>query len=59
MDIKNKKIIYNSQKIQTDNLDYFSKGIEKLVNENKDAKSDVGNFSWMVIEFKKWLDSKK
>jgi asparagine synthase (glutamine-hydrolysing) len=33
--------------------------IEKLINDNKDAKSDVGNFIWMLIVLKKWLDSKK
>jgi asparagine synthase (glutamine-hydrolysing) len=42
-----------------DNLIYNSKGIEKLINENKEGKSDVGNFIWMVIVLKKWLDSKK
>lgn len=39
-----------------DNTTYTSKGIEKLINENKDGKSDVGNFIWMVIVLKKWLD---
>lgn len=41
------------------NLVYNSKGIEKLINENKDAKSDVGNFIWMVLVLKKWIDSNK
>jgi len=34
-------------------------GIEKLINENKNSKSDVGNFIWVVIVLKKWMDSKK
>lgn len=38
---------------------YNSTEIEKLINENKDAKSDVGNFIWLMIVLKKWLDSKK
>jgi asparagine synthase (glutamine-hydrolysing) len=42
-----------------DNSTYNSTGIEKLINENKDGKSDLGNFIWMVIVLKKWLDSKK
>ena len=42
-----------------DNSTYNSKEIEKLINENKDAKSDAGDFLWMVIVLKKWLDSKK
>ena len=37
---------------------YKSDGIEKLINENKDGKADVGNFIWMVIVLKKFLDSK-
>ena len=37
----------------------IQKELKKLINENKDAKSDVGNFIWMVIVLKKWLDSKK
>ncbi len=40
-----------------DNLGYTSKGIEKLIDENKDGKSDFGNFIWMVIVLRKWLDS--
>lgn len=42
-----------------DNTVYNSNGIEKLINENKEGKADVGNFIWMVIVLKKWLDSKK
>jgi asparagine synthase (glutamine-hydrolysing) len=42
-----------------DNSTYTSTGIEKLINENKDGKSDFGNFIWMVIVLKKWLDSLK
>ena len=42
-----------------DNSVYNTKGIEKLINENKEGKSDVGNFIWMVIVLKKFLDSKK
>jgi asparagine synthase (glutamine-hydrolysing) len=41
------------------NSAYNTKGIERLINENKDAKSDVGNFIWMVIVLKKWLDLNK
>jgi asparagine synthase (glutamine-hydrolysing) len=42
-----------------DNTVYNSDGIEKLINENKEGKADVGNFIWMMIVLKKWLDSKK
>jgi asparagine synthase (glutamine-hydrolysing) len=42
-----------------DNSAYNSKGIEKLINENMNGKSNVGNFIWMVIVLKKWFDSKK
>jgi asparagine synthase (glutamine-hydrolysing) len=38
-----------------DNPAFTSKGIEKLIDENKDGKSDVGNFIWMTIVLKKWL----
>ena len=38
---------------------YKTNGIEKLINENMDGKADVGNFIWMVIVLKKFLDSKK
>jgi asparagine synthase (glutamine-hydrolysing) len=38
-----------------DNPAFTSKEIEKLIDENKDGKSDVGNFIWMTIVLKKWL----
>jgi asparagine synthase (glutamine-hydrolysing) len=41
--------------IGDDNPAYTLKGIEKLIDENKDGKSDVGNFIWMTIVLKKWL----
>jgi asparagine synthase (glutamine-hydrolysing) len=31
--------------------------IERLIKENKDGKTDVGNFIWIVTVLKKWLDS--
>jgi asparagine synthase (glutamine-hydrolysing) len=40
-----------------DNSSYISKEVEKLLNDNRDAKSDVGNFLWMIIVLKRWLDS--
>ena len=40
------------------NAVFNANGIEKLINENKDGKSDVGNFIWMTIVLKKFLDSK-
>jgi asparagine synthase (glutamine-hydrolysing) len=42
---------------KNDDSIFFSKEIEKLINENKDAKSDVGDFIWTVIVLKKCLDS--
>ncbi len=41
------------------NTTYTSNGIEHLINENKDGKSDFGNFIWMVIVLRKWMDSKQ
>jgi asparagine synthase (glutamine-hydrolysing) len=38
---------------------YNSKGIEKLIDHNKDGKSDLGNFIWMLLVLKKWMDAKK
>lgn len=42
-----------------DDSTYNSKGIQKLIKENKDAKSDVGDFLWIILVLRKWLDSKK
>lgn len=42
-----------------DNSTYISEGIKKMINENKDGKSDFGNFIWLVLVLKKWLDLKK
>jgi asparagine synthase (glutamine-hydrolysing) len=39
------------------NTAYTTSGMQKLINENKDGKSDFGNFIWAVIVLKKWLDS--
>lgn len=39
-----------------DNTAFIAKEIEKLINENKNSKSDVGNFIWLAIVLKKWLD---
>lgn len=33
--------------------------IEELINANKDGRSDVGNFIWMLIVLKKWMDTTK
>jgi asparagine synthase (glutamine-hydrolysing) len=38
---------------------YNSKALEKLISENKDGKSDVGNFIWTILVLKKWSDSIK
>lgn len=38
---------------------YKNNGVDKLISENKDGKADVGNFIWMVVVLKKFLDSKK
>lgn len=38
---------------------YNLNAIEKLIEKNKDGRLDVGNFIWMVIVLKKWLDLKK
>ncbi len=45
--------------VNNDHKAYNSKEIEKLVSRNKDGKSDLGNFIWLTIVLKKWLDSKK
>lgn len=37
---------------------YNAVEIEKLISNNKDGKSDVGNFIWLTLVLKKWLDSK-
>ncbi len=42
-----------------DNKAFIYKEVEKLIVKNKDGKSDVGNFIWLTIVLKKWLDSKK
>ena len=42
---------------RNNNQVYKSNELEKLINENKEGKTDVGNFIWMVIVLKKWLDS--
>lgn len=44
---------------QNDNTAYNSKSIEKLIDENKNSKSDGGNFIWMLIILKEWLNSIK
>ena len=54
----NKKI-KNILLTNNDNRAYISKEMEKLIIENKDGISDVGNFIWLAIVLKKWLDSKK
>ncbi len=38
---------------------YTSVGIENLINENKDGKSDFGNFIWVIIVLKKWLSKQE
>ena len=44
---------------KNDNGVYDSKGVEALIEENKNGKSDAGNFIWMLLILKKWLDNKK
>jgi len=55
LDIKIKDILLKNN----DNSIYNSKEIEKLINENKEAKSDVENFLWKVIVLRKWLHLRK
>jgi asparagine synthase (glutamine-hydrolysing) len=38
---------------------YNAVAIEKMIDENKDGKADVGNFIWMVLVLKKWFDTKR
>ncbi|HEY5369702.1 MAG TPA: asparagine synthase (glutamine-hydrolyzing) [Hanamia sp.] len=45
--------------VNNDNSVYKTSGIEKLINENKEGKSDVGNFIWLIIVLKFFLDSKQ
>lgn len=54
----NKKI-KNIVLAQQDDSPYVAKSIEKLIEENKNSKTDGGNFIWMIIVLKKWLNSKK
>jgi len=56
-DLNNK--IRNLLLTNNDEKAYMSKEVEKLISKNKDGKSDVGNFIWLTIVLKKWLDSKK
>ncbi len=44
---------------KNDNSVYTSKGIEKLINQNKDGKSDTGNIIWMILVLKKWMNTIK
>ncbi len=55
LSIKVKDILLHNN----DSSAFIPNEVEKLINENKDAKSDVGNFIWMLIVLKKWLDIKK
>jgi asparagine synthase (glutamine-hydrolysing) len=50
--IKNILLNNNSHEI------YDKDKIEKLIKDNKDGKTDVGNFIWIVTILKRWLDSK-
>ena len=38
------------------NLLYRVEGVEKLINKNKEGTSDAGNFIWIVLILKKWMD---
>jgi asparagine synthase (glutamine-hydrolysing) len=44
---------------KSDNTLYNSLGIEKLINQNRTGASDTGNFIWMVVVLKKWMDAIK
>ena len=44
---------------ENDNSIYNSQEIEKLIDENKKGKSDVGNFIWVLLVLKKWIDARK
>ena len=45
--------------MNNDGKSFLTAEVEKLIEDNKGAKSDVGNFIWLLIVLKKWLDSKK
>lgn len=36
---------------------FNAKGVEKLINQNKKGEFDIGNFIWMVLVLKRWIDS--
>ena len=44
---------------KNDNSIYSLKGIEKLINHNQSGTSDAGNFIWIVLVLRKWLDAFK
>jgi asparagine synthase (glutamine-hydrolysing) len=41
---------------RNDNTIFNSKGIKKLIDENTEGRADVGDFIWMAIVLKKWMD---
>jgi asparagine synthase (glutamine-hydrolysing) len=38
---------------------FDAKGIEKLIKQNKSGEFDLGNFIWMVVVLKNWMDKNK
>ncbi len=53
---KIKNVLINNS--DSDKAPYNRETVARLINENKDGKSDVGNFIWMVLVLKKWFDAK-
>ncbi len=49
-----RKILLNNN----DHGVYSTSKMEQIIQDNRDAKSDLGNFIWILIVLKKWLDSK-
>ena len=53
------KTIHDLLIAKNDNAVYLSDGVEKLINQNRDGSSDAGNFLWMMVVLKKWMDTVK
>jgi len=43
---------------KNDDKTFVSNEVGKLINQNKTGKADTGNFIWVILVLKKWLDSK-
>lgn len=53
LNIKIREILLNNNH----NLPYNISEVEKLLDENVNGKSDVGNFIWMFLVLRKWMDT--